>query len=154
MTRRAAPLVAVVEHRREKRALRFTMPDGGVAMVCGVAMSVDHLVCGHTVEVAGGGKAKRRRCGECAAVRAEEDAFDELERLRAIDEAAGSDRCGGCGCTDNYGCGFGCWWAAPGLCSECADMADVALDLVAETGGHLPPFGYRPTELVDTGGLL
>ena len=44
-----------------------------------------------------------------------------LETLRAFDEACGADACGICGCTDGFACPEGCHWAAPGLCSHCAD---------------------------------
>lgn len=64
-----APLVDVVEHRRENRSERLQMPDGTSAFLCGVIVSVDRLACGHTVEIPGGGRAKRRRCQECAAPR-------------------------------------------------------------------------------------
>lgn len=59
------PLVEVVEHRRQDRSGGHTMGDGSVVFLCGYVVSVDTLACGHTVEVAGGGKAKRRRCPEC-----------------------------------------------------------------------------------------
>jgi hypothetical protein len=60
------PLVEVVEHRRENRSVRFDLGWGNHGWLCGVAVSVDRLACGHIVEAAGGGKAKRRRCPECA----------------------------------------------------------------------------------------
>jgi len=61
-----APLVEVVEHRRERRSVRFDLGGGNHGWVCGMPVSVDRLACGHTVEVGGGGRAKRRRCPECA----------------------------------------------------------------------------------------
>ena len=61
-----APLVEVVDHRRENRSGRHSIPGIGVVYLCGVFVSIDRLACGHTVEVDGGGKAKRRRCQECA----------------------------------------------------------------------------------------
>ena len=33
----------------------------------------------------------------------------------------GELRCLSCGCTDSVACEGGCWWAAPGLCSQCAE---------------------------------
>lgn len=39
-------------------------------------------------------------------------------------ELNGSPRCRACGCTQNVACDDGCRWAAPDLCSSCAE--DVA----------------------------
>lgn len=36
----------------------------------------------------------------------------------------GEGRCLTCGCTDSIACEGGCWWAAPGLCSRCAEEGE------------------------------
>lgn len=66
-----APLVDVVDHRRENRSGRYEIAPGSTVFLCGVFVSIDRLACGHTVEVGGGGKAKRRRCPECASAQEE-----------------------------------------------------------------------------------
>lgn len=42
-----------------------------------------------------------------------------VSTLRDVDVAAGSRRCRGCGCTDNFGCALGCWWLEDDLCNLC-----------------------------------
>ena len=34
-------------------------------------------------------------------------------------EYTGEATCRGCGCTDSWGCEYGCTWAEPGLCDAC-----------------------------------
>jgi len=45
--------------------------------------------------------------------------------------ALGIVTCRVCGCTDHVGCGDGCWWVEPGLCSACAPSRDPAHPLRA-----------------------
>lgn len=57
-------------------------------------------------------------------------------QLRAADVAAGSDRCVGCGCTDNVGCYPVCSWVEPGLCTTCATTLDLAAQAAGLTDRH------------------
>jgi len=36
------------------------------------------------------------------------------------------DECEICGCTEEEACPGGCWWVAPGLCSACAEVAQLS----------------------------
>lgn len=54
-------------------------------------------------------------------------AAKDLAELRAQDVANGSDQCRECGCTENFACPEGCSWAAPHLCSACADDGRIGL---------------------------
>jgi hypothetical protein len=64
VSRRQAPLRAVVESRRGPRSQRIELPGGDVAIVCGPAPYLDRLECGH--DGVWYTKADHRRCGECA----------------------------------------------------------------------------------------
>ncbi|MEN6537813.1 MAG: hypothetical protein ABFD89_29445 [Bryobacteraceae bacterium] len=47
---------------------------------------------------------------------------DEIEEARQARIAAGEEMvCRVCGCSDTRACPGGCYWAAPGLCSKCAE---------------------------------
>lgn len=52
-----------------------------------------------------------------AAVPIDADLFPDGPDLAAL----GVRACRQCGCTDEHGCGDGCWWVAPNLCSSCAE---------------------------------
>lgn len=41
--------------------------------------------------------------------------------------AANRMKCSICGCTDDNACPGGCYWAVPGLCSECAEKITLGM---------------------------
>lgn len=110
------PLRAVVSTELGPRSQRFVMPDGSVAIVCGPPARADTLECGHVVTT-WGGRAARRRCGECgeALVAAAKALAAEAQAAPrpclagcGLDAVAGDVYCEGCaGARDRSG------WAEP-----------------------------------------
>lgn len=78
------------------------------------------------------------------------DALRELELVMregiARYEEATVRRCRICGCTEEHGCEYGCYWVEPDLCSACAvsdefvetHAREMASNVVQAVGGQEP----------------
>lgn len=68
------------------------------------------------------------------AMRWAEAIFEDADAICSLQPApqntssvVGEPYCSLCGCIDTFGCPQGCYWAAPGLCSICADHLELQL---------------------------